>query len=199
MVGRCGITIILGSPAVGKTTLARRLAAELGMPYLCKDDVKESLFDVLGTGDREWSRRLSRASFAALIRVAEAQMAAGLSCVLDGNFTEEQTGGLKAALARRSGRAIQIRCLADPDELRRRFAGRQRHPGHLDAVLAQERVSEPPFLELPGPRLDYFTGRRGKGQRGDGPPGSDNARAETDLIRLLREWQWQLKTTGQPR
>ena len=51
MVKMTDLMIILGSPASGKTTLARRLAAELAVPCLCKDDVKEALFDVLGVAD----------------------------------------------------------------------------------------------------------------------------------------------------
>jgi len=34
------ITIILGSPASGKTTLARRLAADFELDCLCKDDIR---------------------------------------------------------------------------------------------------------------------------------------------------------------
>ena len=59
------LMIILGCPASGKTSLARRLAAELTVPILSKNDIKEALFDVLGFADRERSRRLSDACFAA--------------------------------------------------------------------------------------------------------------------------------------
>ncbi len=38
------LMIILGCPASGKTTLAHRLAAELTVPILSKDDIKEALF-----------------------------------------------------------------------------------------------------------------------------------------------------------
>ena len=72
------LMIILGSPASGKTTLARRLAAEFSVPCLCKDDIKEALFDVLGVADRAASKRLSDASFAAELRVARTQLEAGL-------------------------------------------------------------------------------------------------------------------------
>ncbi|HWS64347.1 MAG TPA: AAA family ATPase [Steroidobacteraceae bacterium] len=68
------LMIILGCPASGKTTLARRLAAELTVPILSKDDIKEALFDVLGFADRERSRRLSDACFAAQLRMAETQL-----------------------------------------------------------------------------------------------------------------------------
>ena len=40
--------LVGGWPASGKTTLARALAGELALPYLGKDEVKESLMDVRG-------------------------------------------------------------------------------------------------------------------------------------------------------
>ena len=48
------LIIILGPPATGKTTLGRRLAADLRLPFLGRDDFKERLFDRLGCRDREW-------------------------------------------------------------------------------------------------------------------------------------------------
>jgi predicted kinase len=172
------LTIILGSPASGKTTLARRLAAEFGIPCLCKDDVKEALFESLGTGDRGWSRALSRASFAALIAVAAAQRAAGVSCIVEGNFRPEHAPALLSAAAPGAG-VLQIRCRAEPDELARRFAARERHPGHLDCQLDGELRAEraaqpdPPFLELPGPRIDH--------------PGGGPA-AAADILRRVSTW-----------
>jgi len=177
MVDKCGLLIILGRPAGGKTTLARRLAQEFGIPCLCKDDVKEALFDALGTGDRDWSRRLSCASMAALTRLAEAQLSAGVSCIVEGNFRQEHTAALAEVLVRRGGLAIQVRCLAEPEELRRRFGGRQRHRGHLDHALIEELEVDPgPFLDLPGARLDYWSDRPG---------------AETQLIGRLRNIRYQ--------
>jgi predicted kinase len=62
--------IVSGPPGSGKTTLARLLAAELDLPLLSKDTIKEALMEALGTPDLETSRRLGAASIAALIAVA---------------------------------------------------------------------------------------------------------------------------------
>lgn len=40
--------LVNGLPGAGKTTLARAVSAELGLPLLSKDTVKETLADVLG-------------------------------------------------------------------------------------------------------------------------------------------------------
>ena len=56
------LVLISGAPGTGKTTMGRHLATGLRIPYLGKDLIKESLFDSLGTKDREWSVKLGIAS-----------------------------------------------------------------------------------------------------------------------------------------
>jgi predicted kinase len=151
------LTIILGSPASGKTTLARRLGADLCLPVLSKDDVKEALFDVLGVGDRDWSRRLSEASFAALARIAGAQLALGQSCILEGNWRAVHAPALSGILAESRAHGVQIWCCAEPHEIVRRFTVRSRHAGHLDPLMSPAEIESaaremPAFLELEGPR-----------------------------------------------
>jgi predicted kinase len=154
------LMIILGRPASGKTTLARRLAGELSLPILSKDDIKEALFDVLGCSDRERSRQLSDASFAAQLRLAERQLEAGLSCLLEGNWRAEHAGGVLEVQGRTGARAAQIWCRASVGETLRRFAARIRHPGHLDSAGLAEEVRRtaglpPAFMDLHGPRWIY--------------------------------------------
>ena len=148
------LTIILGAPASGKTTLARRLAADLSLACLCKDDIKEALFDSLGTGERGWSRSLSEASFAVLVRLAAAQLDLGRSAIVEGNWRAAHAAVLRGALDAAATRAIQIWCRAAPSEIVRRFTQRKRHAGHLDSSVPQSEIERaaalpPAFLELP--------------------------------------------------
>ncbi len=127
------LVVVTGAPGSGKTTLARALAAELQLPLLAKDDVKETLFDTLGTGDREWSRRLGRATYEVLFVVARRLLEAGSSCVLESNFS--QADPLRA-LPR--ARLVQLFCVAPAEVVLERYATRVRHPGHLDGAILEE-------------------------------------------------------------
>ena len=170
------LMIILGTPASGKTTLARRLAADLKLSCFCKDDVKEALFESLGAGSRDWSRRLSAASFAVLTELARASSSAGMSCIVEGNWRGAHAAEL-SRLAERGARTAQVWCRAEPLEIVRRFTQRRRHPGHLDQLLRDEvemlSQAPPSFLELPGPRWVYA---------------SDDPGAYPGLVRGLQSW-----------
>jgi len=171
--------IILGSPASGKTTLARRLAAEFRVPCLCKDDIKEALFDVLGVADRADSKRLSDASFAAELRVARTQLEAGLSCMLEGNWAPQHAAAMLPILDATGARSAQVWCRANPLEIVRRFTSRTRHAGHLDAALPRDELQRwsmvpPSFLELTGPRWVYD---------------SDDSAAYEELVRTMKTWR----------
>jgi predicted kinase len=154
------LAIILGSPASGKTTLARRLGLHWSVPVFCKDDVKEALFEALGQGDRAWSRRLSEASFTTLVHLAQRQLSLGQSCIVEGNWRAVNVPGLEPVLRASAACALQIWCCAEPAEIVRRFTGRSRHAGHLDALMPSEELEraarEPPaFLALEGPRFVF--------------------------------------------
>jgi predicted kinase len=171
--------IILGTPASGKTTLARRLAAELRVPCLCKDDVKEALFEILGVCDRDGSRRYSDASFAAQLRLAKTQLQAGLSCLLEANWRGEHAPAVLGIAGSTGARLAQILCRCEPGERVRRFTSRVRHPGHLDASVdpaehARAAEQAAPFLELPGPRWVYD---------------SDSGAAYGTLLARLNSWR----------
>lgn len=133
------LVIVGGAPATGKTTLARELARRLRLAILTKDDIKESLADVLGTGDRARSRELGAAAYAVLFDVAERTLAVGTGVVVEANFYRDESAAQLRALAR-AGRAAIVLCRSAPSTRRARFeARRDRHAVHLDAeILANE-------------------------------------------------------------
>lgn len=122
------LVVITGPPGGGKTDLAKPLAAALGVVLLSKDEIKEALFDELGTGDRLWARRLGRASFAVLYRLASVTPVG----VLEAMFQRDAALVDLVALDRP---LVEVHCRCEPEVAIARFqrrANTDRHPGHLD-------------------------------------------------------------------
>jgi predicted kinase len=129
------VVVVTGPPASGKSTIARELARGLPAPLIAKDPIKEALFDGLGTGDAEWSKKLGIATYALMFLALEQEVLTGRSCVLEANFDHnEASTQLSAIQLRQPFRALQIVCTASREALLERFASRSgsRHPGHID-------------------------------------------------------------------
>jgi catechol 2,3-dioxygenase-like lactoylglutathione lyase family enzyme/predicted kinase len=173
------LIIVSGPPASGKTALARRLAADLRLPLLSRDDFKERLFDTLGTTwptataepnrdttDRAWSRRLGAASYELLWGALEIHLAAGVATIVESNFPGGRASArFQALAARHPFVARQVNCVADGATLlrrhRERAASGERHPGHgddlddaLHAVFRRGRLDP---LDLPGATIEVDT------------------------------------------
>jgi predicted kinase len=131
------LVVVTGMPAAGKTTVARGLATELALPLVTKDDIKERLYEALGTGDVEWSRQLGSAAYSLIFAFCRELLAAGHPLIAEANFFAGRHEGDFLALP--PHRLVQIHCYAPLELLTERFAGRsERHEGHLD----RERVGE---------------------------------------------------------
>jgi predicted kinase len=156
--GLPSVVLVTGPPASGKTTLARAIAGELGWPLFAKDDIKETLFDTLGIGDREWSQRLGAASMELLAKLVREQLEAGRDVVAEANF--RRPGELPEC------RVVQVFCDAPADVLLERIRGRTRHPGHLEddpehlAAVEESLRADYAALPLDGPLIEYSVGGR---------------------------------------
>lgn len=169
--GQSGLAPLLvmvgGAPGSGKTTLAGRLAAELSLPVLLRDELKEALFDTLGSPDRERARQLGVASYELLRLVAGRLVAARVSMIIESNFRRGLSEAWLVPLLV-GCRGVQIHCEGVPAVIRARIHERiergERHPGHHDLVdmprLQQELdagLFQPLALAVPTLRVDTTT------------------------------------------
>jgi predicted kinase len=130
------LIVVTGAPGSGKTTVARPLAAQLGLPLFTKDDVKEALWEHFGAGDRELFLAYGRASYPLLLGLVGAALAAGSSAMVEANFRPQQAAAdFERLLASRPCRVVQVLCVADRqaclERYRERDRLRRRHAMHL--------------------------------------------------------------------
>ena len=134
------LVVVTGAPATGKTTVGRALMHQLGYPLISKDDVKESLADVLGTGDRERSRELGAAAYAVMQRLATRMLDERVNVILEANFWRERAEPWLRTLAQGRDAAVIV-CSVAPEVRRERFRSRgaagERHAIHLDREILQ--------------------------------------------------------------
>lgn len=137
------LIVITGLPGTGKTTLGKKLATEFNLPFISKDEIKESLFDNLGWQDLKWSKKIGGASLELMYLFAETILKTKKSLIIETNFNP-QFANLKLLTLKKkySLSIIQIRCITDGQILFDRFSLRahsnKRHPGHIDSENLEE-------------------------------------------------------------
>ncbi|NUW32360.1 AAA family ATPase [Nonomuraea sp. SMC257] len=138
------VVLVNGLPGAGKTTLAKPLAHELGLPLFSKDRIKETLADHIGitppaglTG-RQWSRRLGVAAGETLwALLADSRQGAVLESFWPVSLRPVVVGGLHRAGVQT---AHEVRCTVPPAIARQRYEEREasRHPIHQGILVSDQ-------------------------------------------------------------
>ena len=152
--------------------MAERVSDSLRIPYFGKDLAKEALFDSLGVGDREWSRKLGRASTGLLFSIIEAHLRQGQSVVAESNFYKElDKPSFNRLAAVCQFRVVEIHCEVNRkllyERLKQRDRSTDRHAGHQTSGLVHEidrLLDEGTYgpLALGGPLIRIDTGNLGQ-------------------------------------
>lgn len=132
------LIIVNGLPASGKTTLAKRLGADLSLPILARDSIFETLYDGLECQDKGCPPLLGSASFKLLYTIAGSLLAARQPLIIEGFFgrPELRTAEFLNLKTTYNFEPVQILCGAEGKVLLERFLSRmrtvQRHKGLTD-------------------------------------------------------------------
>jgi glucokinase len=143
--------VVSGLPASGKTTLARALAAAMGLPLLDKDDLLEALFDGAGRIDPAERTRLSRMSDNVFMRRAAESQGAVLVSFWRHPTLDTASGTPTAWLQTLGGRIVEVHCRCAADVAEQHFRSRRRHPGHNDAARSGDLAQQFQTLAALGP------------------------------------------------
>jgi predicted kinase len=142
MKKRPRLVIVSGSSASGKSSIARDVAAEMGLAFLALDDVKEGLFDSLGVPkDEAESERLDIASYLLIDRLGRRILESGVGVVVEGNFWRGRAELTLGPLVARSRAAI-VHCQIAPEAMVKRIKKRSR--GRSRAIPATATSSQAP-------------------------------------------------------
>jgi predicted kinase len=134
------LVIVSGAPGTGKTTLARRLANDLKLTLLSKDQIKESLADALGNPETvAASSILGVGAYAAMYAMARTLLVSGVGVVVESNFRRGRSESEIVAVGIETDVRV-VHCAAEAAAIDERYDDRApgRHPAHLDAARHED-------------------------------------------------------------
>ncbi len=159
------LIIVCGLPGSGKTTLAKELSKKLGIVCICKDDIKEKLYESMKFSTLEDSKRIGKPSIDIMLHLAEQQLANGLDIIIESPFNFLEDYPLFKSWKEKYGLDLySVICLIDFNERKKRFLKRKRHNAHHDTQRISDHllndVTEYNYAMIPGKQIRIITNKK---------------------------------------
>lgn len=131
------LILIAGLPATGKSGFAEYAGAALQLPLICKDSIKEILFDDVGFKCHDEKTHLNYASLHIMLYAAEQMLRCGKSVILENNFENYAKPELRRLIETYRCNVITVMFGGDVSVIYRRYVDRNADPGrHRGHVLS---------------------------------------------------------------
>jgi predicted kinase len=109
-----GLLVISGPPCSGKTSVGEKISSFLGVPFLPKSYIEETLFNFLGWKEEERFNKLTGAGYALLFKMLESHLRSGATTVIESNFNPRYDSRKILDIKKRYASVpIQIFCKCD--------------------------------------------------------------------------------------
>ncbi|MDD4974106.1 MAG: AAA family ATPase [Bacteriovorax sp.] len=137
------VIIINGNSCTGKSYLLHKLTQKLDLPNVSRDEFKEMLFEQMGIGDAEWSKKLGGMSYSLFFMTIEKLLKTKKSFIIENNFNPKiHSQALKSLLEKFDYESMEIFLEADPAVIlnrhKKRWESGERHRGHADNERFEE-------------------------------------------------------------
>jgi predicted kinase len=158
------LVVVSGPPGSGKTTLAHRLAGEVGCPALCRDEIKEGMVHATPGFVAAPSDALTMRTYDLFFAAIRLFLDAGVTSVAEAAFQDALwRRGLEPMLGLAALRVV--RCQVDDRTARERAARRltevSSRAAHADAAhLAHQARFVPISMDVPTLDVDTSEGYR---------------------------------------
>ena len=134
--------LVNGVPASGKSSVARVISEATGWPLLTLDTIKEAHFAHLGTGDRDYNRKLGKASYQAMFALIK-DFPPNAGVVVDAWFGFQSLEVLQGHIQNAGiDKLAEVWCHAPAETIGARYLARtaNRSEGHLGPEYVPELI-----------------------------------------------------------
>jgi predicted kinase len=161
------LIVVSGPAGSGKTTLAHAIAAAVGCPAICRDEIKEGMVHASQGGATPFVARagdeLTAITLPVFFSVLEVLLRAGVTTVAEAAFQDHVWRPRLAPLLSLAELRI-VHCLVDADVARRRIVQRARdnplRRAHADSRAVAHHAFNPISLDAPSLEVDTTDGYR---------------------------------------